>query len=225
MKTFTRIAVAAAFILIATAQGFATCAASTLVDDYSITQNAGTWTYNFLVQNGCVPNQQPLLTHFYLPYFSDANISNIGVPSPNNSFLPPVTWAYTVDPNTDLFNLGFGAGIIDFQVTSLFNVAPGQFLPGVGYYGDFDFTFTSTYAPVKGPYAMLLTNYDNGAYSSTTTLFGDPSIPGSPNTLAALGITPAPAPEPEMPELIAVGVCVIPLLRFRLKRTRSSILL
>jgi len=46
------------------------------------------WTYDFLVQNGCHPNAQPLLTDFSIPYFSDAGISNITVPAPNNSALP-----------------------------------------------------------------------------------------------------------------------------------------
>jgi hypothetical protein len=219
MKTLIRIALVVVFISIASAKGFATCATDTFVSDYSVTQNSGTWTYNYFVQNGCAPNQQPLLTDFFLPYFSDANVSNIGVPGLDNSTLPPTSWAYTIEAGNDLFNLGAGAGVIDFQVTSLANVADGEFLPGVGYYGAIDFTLTSNYAPVKGPYAMLLTNYDGGNYDTTTELFGDPSIPGSPDTLAALKAVPTP--EPDVLELIAAGLCVIPFLRSRLRRTRA----
>ena len=65
-----------------------------------------------------------------------------------------------------------------------------------------------TYAPVKGPYAILQTAYDGGLYNTTTLLFGDPSIPGSPDTIAALET----APEPETWLLLVIGFCAIGVL-------------
>ncbi len=188
-------------------QAQAICVASTEVTDYSITQSGSTWTYDFSVINGCDPGAQPLLTDFYLPYFADAGIANITVPGPDDSTNPPTTWTYTIEPDNDLFDLGPDAGVIDFQVTSLANVAPDENLPGVGYYGNFGFTFTSPFAPVQGPWAILQTDYDDGAYDTTGLLFGDPSIPGSPDTIAALAA--ASAPEPDSLALAIAGLCLI----------------
>jgi hypothetical protein len=91
--------------LAASGQAWAICAGDTSVTDFSITQNAGVWTYDFLVQNGCRPNAQPLLTDFFIPYFSDAGISNITVPAPDNSALPSITWTYSIQPNKTMFSV------------------------------------------------------------------------------------------------------------------------
>jgi hypothetical protein len=212
MKTDARILLSAAVLgVMAAGPAWATCAADSLVSDFSVTQSGPTWTYDYLVQNGCAPNQQQLLTHFYIPYFGDAGIANITVPALDNSAVPPITWAYTIDPGNNLFGLA-GAGVIDFQVTSLTEALPGQLFPGVGYYGSSDFSFTSTFAPVKGPFAMLQTNYDGGLYDTRTLLFGDPSIPGSPDTLAALGHS---VPESGTLALLALGFCVMASARKR----------
>jgi len=214
MKTDGRILLAAAVLGVAAAgQAWALCAVDSFVSDYSVTQSGPTWTYDYSVQNGCAPNHQQLLTDFYIPYFSDAAIANITVPALDNSAQPPITWTYSIDAGDDLFGLGPGVGVIDFQVTSLTEVSPTQALPGVGYYGSNGFSFTSSYAPVKGPYALLQTAYDGGLYNSSTTLFGDPSIPGSPDTIAALS---GSAPEPGTMALFSLGLCVIaPALRRR----------
>jgi hypothetical protein len=207
MRTDGRILLAAAVLGVAAAgQAWAICATNSFVADYSVTQSGPTWTYVYSVQNGCAPNHQPLLTDFYIPYFSDAGIANISVPAPDDSALPPITWTYSIDASDDLFGLGAGVGVIDFQVTSLTEVSPIQNLPGVGYYGSNDFSFTSSFAPVKGPYALLQTAYDGGLYDSSTLSFGDPSIPGSPDTLAALSGT---APEPATMALLALGLCIM----------------
>ena len=120
MKTDGRILLAAAVLgVVAAGPAWATCATDSLVADFSVTQSGPTWTYVYFVQNGCAPNQQQLLTHFYIPYFGDAGIANITVPAPDNSAVPPITWAYSINAGDDLFGLGHGAGVIDFQVTSL----------------------------------------------------------------------------------------------------------
>ena len=217
MKTDGRILLAVAVMGVAAAgQAWALCAVDSFVADYSVTQSGPTWTYVYSVQNGCAPNHQQLLTDFYIPYFTDAAIANISVPAPDNSAQPPITWAYSIDASDDLFGLGSGVGVIDFKVTSLTDVSPLEALPGVGYYGSSDFSFTSSYAPVKGPYAMLQTAYDGGLYDSSTTLFGDPSIPGSPDTIAALS---GSAPEPGTMALLALGLCgMAPALKRRCPR-------
>jgi hypothetical protein len=87
----------------------------------------------------------------------------------------------------------------------------------VGYYGASGFSFTSTFAPVEGPYAVL--QYLPPDYTTTTTLFGDPSIPGSPDTIAALNA--AAAPEPGTATLLAAGLCVM-LLSLRMVRRLDS---
>jgi hypothetical protein len=173
-------------------QAWAICAGSSFVFDFSVTELNGTWTYDYSVENGCAPNQQQLLTDFYLPYFADAGIANITVPAQDNSAIPAITWSYSKDANNDLF--GLGAGVIDFHVTSTTDVSPTLSLPGVGYYGSSGFSFTSSFAPVKGPYALLQTAYAGGLYDSTTLLFGDPSIPGSPDTVSALSAAATPEP-------------------------------
>ncbi len=89
--------------------------------------------------------------------------------------------------------------------TSLTDVSPILSLPGVAYYGSNEFSFTSGYAPVKGPYALLQTDYNGGLYDSSTLVFGDPSIPGSPDTLAALAGTTVP--EPATLSLLALALC------------------
>jgi len=200
MKIYGRILIAVALIGVAASDpARAICAANSFVSDYSVTPSGPTWTYVYWVQNGCATNHQQLLTDFYIPYFTDAEISNITVPTASAT-----TWTYFKDATDDLFGLGPGAGVIDFHVTSLTQVSPTQSLPGVGYYDSIDFSFTSSYAPLKGPYAMLQTAYAGGLYDTTTMLFGDPSIPGSPDTIAALEA--AAAPEPGTMALLALGL-------------------
>jgi hypothetical protein len=221
MKIYGRIfraAVLTAFA--ASGQAWAICSTNSFVSDFSITQIGPTWTYDFQMQNGCTPSHQQLLTDFYIPYFADAGIANITVPPLDNSTVPPITWSYTIDPTDDLFDLGPNAGVIDFQVTSLSQVSQALSLPGVGYYGSDEFSFTSDYAPIEGPYAILQTAYDGGLYDSTMLSFGDPSIPGSPDTIAALDA--ANVPEPGTTGLLATGLCGIALLLGRRRQRWTS---
>jgi hypothetical protein len=82
-----------------------------------------------------------------------------------------------------------------------------QDAPGVGYYFATGFSFTAPFAPVEGPYAILQALPPT--YTTTATLFGDPAIPGSPDTIAALAATAAP--EPGTSTLLMTGLGFIAL--------------
>jgi PEP-CTERM motif len=204
MRPLARIALALAVTgMAASGPAWALCVAGNDVDGTVAQTGAASWTYNYSVLNGCVPDHQPLLTNFYLPYFPDAGITDINVAATD---INGVTWTYSIDPNDNLFGLA-GAGVIDFQITSMTDVGFGSplLLPGAGYGGWTGFSFTADYGSVEGPWAMLLTAYDGGQYDMTTTLYGDPPIPASPDTLAALNAT---VPEPGTLGLLAIGLCM-----------------
>lgn len=201
---------------LAAGHGFATCVANSEVFGTPLQTGPAMWTYSFSVVNGCDFNNQQFMTNFYVPYFPDANIANITVPGPDTtSTSSTITWTATVEAGNDLFNLP-DAGVIDFQVTATpaLEGEPGQTAPGVGYYGANGFSFTSTFAPVDGPYAIL--QYLPPDYTTTTTVFGDPPIPGSPETIAALEGTALP--EPNTTVLLALLLCGLPVLRRRFSR-------
>jgi hypothetical protein len=215
---YGRIIFAAALIGIGTSgQAWAICATSSSVIG-AATQTGPTWLYDFTVFNGCAPDHQQLLTDFYIPYFADAGIGNITLPAPDTtSTTSTITWTDTIEPNNDLFDL-LGAGVIDFHVTASpdLEVGPDQFAAGVGYYAASGFSFTSDFAPVEGPYSILQSLPPD--YVNTTMLFGDPSIPGSPDTIAALG--GAETPEPGYLALVAIAflACIALNRRKRLSR-------
>ncbi len=207
MKIHTGIILAALSAVFVTGQARAICVANSSVSGTATQTGPALWTYNFNVQNGCAPNNQPFLTDFYIPYFSDAGIADIVLPAPDTmSTTSSITWTDTIDPNDNLFGLS-GAGVIDFEVTATpkLEAFPGQDAPGVGYYFATGFSFTAPFAPVEGPYAILQSLPPT--YTTTTTLFGDPAIPGSPNTIAALAATAAP--EPGTTALLMMGLGLI----------------
>lgn len=207
MSFHTRVLFGAALtVILAAGPAFATCAAGTEVSGSAMQSAPGIWTYGFSVLNGCAFNNQPFMTDFYVPYFEDANIADLVVPGPDMSTGSDVTWTATILPTDDLFDLD-GAGVIDFEVTVTpeIEAGPDVYAPGVGYYFASGFGFTSTFAPIDGPYAIL--EYLPPDYTSTETLFGDPPvIPGSPDAIAALSA--AAAPEPGTTALVVAGLCV-----------------
>jgi hypothetical protein len=189
MKFAIRFILAAALLWIAaSSHAYALCEVGDNVTSTVTPDGAGVWLYDFSVLNGCNTHNQPFLSDFYIPYFADAGIANITMPTPTLD--APVSWTYFIDPTTDLF--GLGAGVIDFHAATPI---------GYGFYSDF--TYTANYDGVKGPFAMDLT---------TGRLFGDPMIPGSPDTIAALN--GAAVPEPKWS-----GIAVL-VLAFALSCTR-----
>jgi hypothetical protein len=162
----------------------------------TVTPSGSTFVFDFSVLNGCNTVNQPFLNDFFVPYFSDAGISNIIVPD---------GWIDTIDTEDDLFGLA-GAGVIDFEATT-----------PLGYSFTSGFSYTADFDGVEGPFAMSLTT--NGVGS---TVFGDPLIPASPDTLAAL--SEASAPEPSTSALLAFGLfSMVPRLGQRLHKRRQRL--
>lgn len=179
MKIIFVVALAAA---LTSGHAYALCVASTDVTSVVI-PSGSSYTYDFSATNGCHGNVQPLLTDFYLPYFSDAGISDIVVPA---------GWSYSIDTGDNLFDLA-NAGVIEFE-----SVTP------LGYSFPSGFSYTADYAGINGPFAMTLIT--DGVPS---TLFGDPLIPGSPDAVAALGGTAVP--EPSTTALLGIALCAMML--------------
>jgi len=175
---------AAAFAVLTASHAYALCIASTGVA--SVTPEPS-GTFEYFVSNGCNTVDQPLLDNFFLPYFSDAGISDIVVPD---------GWTYSIEASNNVFNLP-GAGAIEFDAS-----------PAVGYFTD-DFSYTASYsAGIEGPFLMDLTK-DGNSYQVS----GDPLIPASPEALNALG--GATVPEPSITALLAIGLCAIVLVAKR----------
>ncbi len=186
-----RVILIAAFAAILTAgQAYALCIASTGVS--SVTPEPS-GTFEYLVSNGCNTVDQPLLDDFFIPYFSDAGISDITTPD---------GWTYSIEPTNNVFDLP-GAGVIEFDAT-----------PAVGYFGG-DFSYTASYsAGIEGPFLMDLTK-DGNSYQVS----GDPLIPASPDALNALGS--AAVPEPSSIGLLTIGFCAIVLVAKRVRHARG----
>jgi hypothetical protein len=174
--------VAALAAALTAGQAFGLCDADRDVESAVIASDSS-YTYDFFVRNGCHGNVQPLLTDFFLPYFSDAGISDIVVPD---------GWSYSIDTGDNLFDLS-NAGVIEFA-----SATP------LGYSFPDGFSYIADYAGIPGPFAMSLTT--DGVPSM---LFGDPMIPGSPEAIAALGGTAVPEPSTTVP--LALALCGIML--------------
>jgi len=204
MKGFVRSLVSAAVIgATVSTQAFALCVLPGIFSTSVVSTTSSTWIYNFTVNNGC--GSGGFLTDVFLPYFSDAGITDITVPTDNTSMYPgsTVSWSATIEPSNDVFGLA-GAGAIDFHVTVSpeLLIAPGEPLPGVdGTYFSSGFSFTASYDGVKGPSGAEVAEFGGGDRFFSV----DPLIPGSPLTLAALDATPTTTPEPATLTLLATG--------------------
>ncbi|MEO7085945.1 MAG: hypothetical protein ABI442_16750, partial [Gemmatimonadaceae bacterium] len=113
MKGIVRRFLGTVLFVAAPAKAWAICVASTGVFGAAVEIAPGAWNYSFSVSNGCVPDHQPLLTDFYLPYFSDAGYRDFILPAPDTyTYAGTVTWTETIDATNNLFGLA-GAGVID----------------------------------------------------------------------------------------------------------------
>ncbi len=121
-----------------------------------------TCTGNCLDTIGGVPIPDLFKTNeFYLPYFSNAGISDISSPS---------GWSYALEPGNDLFGLGSGAGVIHWFAFEGQGLDLDATLSG--------FQFTSVVTDIMD--ASFSLGYVNGSDAVGTT-----SIPGSPVPIPA----------------------------------------
>ncbi|HEY0063118.1 MAG TPA: PEP-CTERM sorting domain-containing protein [Telluria sp.] len=179
--------VAAALSLTATPSAFAWYAPTlNVVVTDTVSQIAPQeWHYSYSVDNQttCFGNcwdtvlGRPINTYvlgvhtFSIPFFSDAGIIDIASPS---------GWTYQI-LNNDSFNLGFGAGTLQWYATAdSAYIAMDAALGG--------FSYSTLYAPGKGPFSTQ--------FGNTETFVGDPAIPLSPNAILAGIGQPNAVPEP-----------------------------
>jgi hypothetical protein len=129
---------------------------------------------------------------FSVPFFTDAGIIDIAAPA---------GWAYRV-LGTDMFELGFGAGTLQWYAT-----ADNAFIARNATLSDF--SYHTAYAPGKGPFQVSFGNND--------TLVGDPAVPLSPNAIkAGIHSNATPVPEP------ATGMLMLGALGALFARRRSA---
>jgi len=167
----------------------AICPTSVPAVTSSVDANAdGSFHYSVYAQgqySSCNPVPALTTADFYLPYFADMGIANVVTPS---------TWSFSVEATNDVFGLGGGA--LHFFTADR---PAAVTLLNVGTFVSFDAAFDGT----KGPYLTVLYNVADG---SLTPQFGDPLIPASPMTVAALQAVPEPASALAMVAgLLAVG--------------------
>jgi len=154
----------------------AACAVATPDVFTSVSANAGdgTWHYSVLAQGqfSTCDSVTPLATaDFYLPYFSDMGIANVAT-NPG--------WSFSIEASNDLF--GLGGGVMRFSTAAR---------PATVSFSNFstNASFDADFTGIKGPYLTVLYNPATGTLQS---LVGDPLIPASPLTVAALQAVPEP---------------------------------
>ncbi len=164
--------------------------------------NASTTEYNYEINTSCfgfcsdtiggIPISDLNMTNnFYIPYFSDAGITNIS---------SPTGWSFSIENNNDLFNLGNNAGVLHWSTS------PGNELPLDTPLSGFTYSSSITNS-VKAPFKI---EYSLGGFR-----IGDPPIPASPLAIAAglPAITTVPLPA----SLWLMGVALMSL--FRIKKS------
>lgn len=145
----------------------------------------GQWTFHYALTNntncfgqcsgtvqGKSISEYLLGVHtFSIPFFDDAGIVDINAPA---------GWTYSILA-ADTFNLGYGAGTLQWSTTdeSAF-IARDESLGG--------FSYNTVYAPGKGPFSAQ--------FGNSSEYIGDPAVPLSPNAILAGIGQPAQVPEP-----------------------------
>lgn len=197
----------------AVSNSYALCAMTinSSVDSLVTAVGSGGFQYGYTVsgstQISCIlPGD---ITSFSVPYFADGGISSIS---------SPTGWSYAIKP-TDSFALGSGAQTLIWTASPGYEIASsywvtdpttgqGVFTP-LGHLSGFG--YSASFAPVKGPFGIVTSTGFSG--------IGDPSIPGSPNAMAA-GLT-APMPVSSVPETNSLVLSLIGLVAIWL-RTRPG---
>jgi hypothetical protein len=169
------------------------------VSDNVSPTSPSSWNYQYTLTNNTILvgggtfNGIPLedyyngnkLTGFYIPYFSDAGITNL---------TSPTGWNYVIEaiPNnvTNYFNNPSITQVLYWQTTSN-GIALGDSLSGFGY--------DAGYSAAKAPFEINVQTYANGNGSPSFPIWGDPLIPASPEAIAA-GLQPVQTPSTAVPE-------------------------
>lgn len=197
MKTLPATVVCAA-LMCAAAPGHAAimCFTEVRVFDSIVSPRSSGFDYQFTVSGeGSTCAQIPALrlSEFYLPYFADAGITDIHAAT---------GWNWRIENSDAVFNLGHGAQQLHFTANS-----PADYVGGFARVSGFG--YTAAYDGVKGPYYDILLS-DIGARQG---VLGDPMIPGSPDTIDALG--DAAVPEPSSIALAMLGLTALVAIRRR----------
>jgi len=199
------LAAAIATVTIITNQAQAACGYAPPQAMSNVTENSdGTYHYSIMASGGfgyCGgnPAQSPTgyMSNFYLPYFDDMGISGLSV---SQTYGPTdLKWTYEIQPTNNIFGLGGGA--LSFYATSI---------PDTLSYDTIQIDFNAAFGEVKGPFFEVITNLSTG---DVHNFLGDPGIPGSPKTIAALeaanGQPSGNVPEPATLSLFALGATAL----------------
>lgn len=198
------LAAAIATVTILPLQASAVCFNLTPQAMSNVTANAnGTFHYDINAWGGTHacgtisgPDKPGYMGNFYLPYFDDMGITGLTV---SQNYGPTgLGWAVSIEATNDLFHLG--GGVLHFYATSI---------PQTLDYNSINIDFDAGFGQVKAPFAMTLTDISTGA---SRDYLGDPGIPGSPKTIAALDAPQGQdgtVPEPATLSLFALGTAAL----------------
>lgn len=199
------LAVAVATSAILTTQAQAACFYAPPQANSTVTANDnGSYHYSILATGGsgsCSGQNQAItgyMSDFYLPYFDDMGISGLSVQQTSGP--EGLNWNYAIQQSNNIFGLGGGA--LYFYAASA---------PDTLSYDTIQIDFDAAFGEVKGPFSEVITNLTTG---NVHDFLGDPGIPGSPKTIAALDAANGQDPSSNVPEpatlsLFALGATAL----------------